>query len=248
MKKQFAPILFCICMAMLTLACGQITAEQSQQARDAAATARALAPTLQAGAEQAADIAGTAAAQLATAAPTLQAQAESAVTAAAQAAEQGGELIATVQAGDINLSNLESIFEMVSIDESGQFSVMITPEQLNTAVRLQPTEASETGEVPTVSNMHFTFGDGAIVLNGNINEPVETTLIVVILPYVDGGLKFEVTQAMIGSINIPSSLVDGVESVLNDTIGSASNKLPAGFYITNVMVNSEAMTIIGQRE
>ncbi|MCK5922542.1 MAG: hypothetical protein KAG66_16495 [Methylococcales bacterium] len=259
-----------------TLACGSLPTVQ--QAKDIAATTQSLAgtvaaeatrlaPTLQAGggtaiaqvSTAAAQVAtalptwqaeaGTAIAQVATAAPTYQAQLEALATQASIAAGQGADIIATVQASDLNLDGLQSIFEAVDVDSDGNFTMVITEAQLNEAVALRQTQAADQGEVPAVQDLHFTLQDGIVTLQGNILEPIESSLLVAFIPsIVDGGIHFTLVSAQIGGITVPTALVDGAESALNSTIGDAITNLPAGFTITAVTVSQGTLVLTGSRQ
>ena len=257
----FRPIVVLFGLLALTmLACGSLSNAQVEQAKEGAGTAAAIAqtsasqlatagPTFQAGADELLDQAATMASQLATQAPTLQAQAgEVANMSATLVASGGSELIATVQASDLNLSSLQSLFNGVNADDNGNFTVTITEEQLNSAVALRQTESADQGEAPNVQNMQFTFTDGVILFTGEIVSPVEAPLTAKIVPYVDNGIKFSVTEVKVGSIQLPATIVSGAESALNSTIGSASGNLPANFVVNNVAVGNGVLTITGQRE
>jgi hypothetical protein len=273
-SRQIWLIFGLIILAML--ACGSLPT--AQQAKDGVATAQALAskvaaeatrlaPTFQAGggtaiAQASTSIAqaatalptwqanaGTSVAQIATARPTYEAQLQALATQASIAGAQGADIIATVQASDLNLDSIRSLFEMVNVDANGNFNVTVTEAQLNEAVQMKQTQAAENGEVPRVQNLHFTLQDGTVMLTGDIQEPVQAPLTVVFIPYVENGaIRFKLVTAQIGTVTVPAALVDGAESALNSTIGDAAGSLPAGFTVTSVTVSQGTLTIAGGRQ
>lgn len=262
-SRQHLPVILFACLLILVgLACGPFTSGNIDQVQQAAATAQAqaelLAPTLQAGAggartaaATAAAKAGTAAAQAVKSAPTVQQQAGDAAiqiaTIAAGANSGGADIIATVDASDLDLSQLQALFENVQL-ENGAFTVTITEAQLNQAIQLQQTLGATQGQSLLVQDLRFTLADGAIILRGNVTQPVQGPLIVSVAPYVDNGVKFEVVQATIGSITLPAAIVDGVEDALNLALEQSLGRLPKGVSVTGVTVASGALTISGGQE
>ncbi len=260
---------FILLLGLTMLACGPLSSSQIEQAKEGAGTAAAAAqtaaeaaqttasqlatarPTLQAGAGEAIDQAATAVAQLATQAPTIQAQAgeigSMVATVGASSSAGGGELIATAQASDIDLSALQAAINNLEPDENGNYTLTITEEQLNSAVALRQTAAAENGEAPAAQNLRFKFGDGAILLEGEINTPVQAPLSAKLTPVMGLGLRFDISDVKIGDFTVPNAVAYGAETALNKAVGDALAFLPASIILTDVTITEGALTISGRR-
>lgn len=204
-------------------------AEISHEAANAAATA-------QAGVAQIAT-------QVVPASETVAAGAELVVT-ALPTLEAAATLVApTIAAADYSMADLEALFSAVQPDGNGNISVAMTDDQLNAAIAAGQSTGQGNGQI---QNILFTFVPGAIVMTGNVTQPVQAALSVTFTPYVSNGiLQFDITQASLGNIQVPPATLDQAEITLNNTLGTAVTQLPANVTLQSVTVGDGVMTFTG---
>jgi hypothetical protein len=217
------PIFFFMTLLFLTsLACNLTIRPTNEQAQAAVATAAVVR-------EQAQQAAATAA------------------VVAATVAAQGQNVIATVQASDFELPDIQALQESIAAvrpDENGNISFTIGDEQLTQVIQTHQATATPAGDMPEVKNLTVQFTDGTILLNGNITDPIQTQLTVSFWPVVeDGVLRFQVVSATMGSITVPPVLLQTVEASLNNTLGEALTNLPAGITLQAIIVREGSLTI-----
>jgi predicted small lipoprotein YifL len=197
--------------------------------------------------------AATAATRAASAAATAAVVADQASEAAATAAVQGGTAMATVQASDLPLSDvdvnsLQEKFAAVQPDENGNFSVTVTDDELNQAIQLAQAASEQSGTPVRVQNAQVVFIGGTITLTGAISVPISAQLTVVFRPFVaDNMLQFEVISATAGDISVPASLLQTAESTLNDTLGAAMGSLPPTLVLQDIEMGEGTMTVTGSQ-
>jgi hypothetical protein len=203
-------------------------------AQSAAGTAAVMAAT---GAAQ-----GGAAVETAVAAGAL----ETAEAMAGTVAAQGGAVVATVSAaGTPDISALREKLEALQPDENGNVSVTITDDEVNEAIQGGQANSGQS----SLQNALVTFTGGTIVLAGDVTQPVTARLTVVFVPYVeDGFIRFEITQATLGTLNVPAALLQSAEATLNSTLGDTLNNLPGGVQVTAIEMGEGTMLVTGRRE
>jgi hypothetical protein len=213
----------------VTIPAGAVATAQS-----AAGTAAVMAAT---GAAQ-----GGAAVETAVAAGAV----ETAQAAAGTAASEGGAVVATVvAAGTPDINALRERLEALQPDENGNVSVTITDDEVNQVIQGGQANSGQS----SLQNPVVTFTGGTIVLAGDVTQPVTARLTVVFVPYVaDGLIRFEITQATLGNLNVPAALLQSAESTLNSTLGDALNNLPGGVQLTAITMGEGTMTVTGARE
>jgi hypothetical protein len=202
-------------------------AELAGQAGDAAATAQAAAFQV--------------ATQAVPASETVVAGAEATSVATLEAiATQVGP---TIAASDYTMADLEALFGAVQPDGNGSVSVTMTDDQLNSAVAAAQNTGQGAGQI---QNLVITFVPGAIIMSGDVTQPIQANLTVTFSPYVSNGvLQFDITQASLGNIQVPPAMLDQSEATLNSTLGSAANQLPANVTLQSVTVGDGVMTFVG---
>ncbi|MBP8001177.1 MAG: hypothetical protein KA314_01420 [Chloroflexi bacterium] len=246
-------IRFITLLALVSLACGgtgttvnvpQVTIPQGgvpQATLDAASTQAAIlagqadsaAATTQANVAQqatqavpAAATSGVAVDGVATIAPTL----ETAVT----------QLVPTLAAANYTMADLEAMFSTIQPDGSGNMTVTITDDQLTSAVAAAQSTGQGAGQI---QNVTFTFVPGAILMSGDVTQPIQARLTVTFSPYITNGvLQFDVTQASLGNIQVPPAMLDQAEATLNTSLGTAASQLPANVTLQTVTIGEGVMT------
>jgi hypothetical protein len=162
--------------------------------------------------------------------------------AATGAAEGGAAVETVVAAGTPDISALRERLEALQPDENGNVSVTITDDEVNEAIQANGGEGS-------LENPAVTFTGGTIVLAGEVTQPVTARLTVVFVPYVaDGLIQFEITQATLGSVNVPAGLLESAEATLNSTLGDALNNLPGGVQLTGITMGEGTMVVTASNE
>lgn len=204
--------------------------------------------TIPAGAlETAQAAAGTAAVQGGAAVETAVAAGgvETAQAAAGTAAAQGGAAVGTAMAmGTPDISALQEKLAALQPDENGNVSVTITDDEVNEAIQRGQANSGQSN----LENTLVTFTSGGIVLAGDVTQPVTARLTVTFVPLVeDGVLRFEITQATLGSLNVPAALLQSAEGTLNGTLGDVLNNLPGGVQLTGITMGEGTMVVVGRR-
>ena len=220
------PIFFFMILLLLTsLACNLTSGLTNEQAQSAVATAAVVG-------EQAQQAAATAA------------------VVAATVAAQGQDVVATVQASDFELPDVQALREQVAAlrpDENGNISFTIGDEQLTQIIQTHQATAPA-GDVPQVQNLTVEFTNGTILLSGNVTEPIQAQLTISFWPVVeDGLLHFQVASATMGSITVPPVLLQTVEASLNNTLGQALSNLPASVTLQAITVSEGSLTIMAHQ-
>lgn len=204
-------------------------AELAVQAGDAAATAQAAAFQV--------------ATQVVPASETIVAGAEVAATSVATLEAIATQVGPTIAASEYTMADLEALFSSVQLDGNGTVSVTITEEQLNSAVAAAQSTGQGAGQI---QNVVISFVPGAIIMSGDVTQPIQASLTVTFSPYVTNGvLQFDITQASLGNIQVPPAMLDQSEATLNSTLGSAANQLPANVTLQSVTVGAGVMTFVG---
>lgn len=203
-------------------------AEIANEAANAAATAQASAAQVATQVVPASETVAAGVELVATSLPTLEAAAT---------------LVApTLAAADYTMDDLDALFSTVQPDGNGSISVTMTDDQLNAAIAAGQSTGQGSGQIQNVS---FTFVPGAIVMTGDVTQPVQASLSVTFAPYVSNGvLQFDITQASLGNIQVPPATLDQAEVALNSTLGKAVTQLPANVTLQSVTVGDGVMTFV----
>jgi hypothetical protein len=179
-----------------------------------------------------------------------QAAATAAVVAATVAA-QGQDVIATVQASDFEVPDVQALREKVAAlmpDENGNISFTIGDAELTQIIQTQQAAAAPAGDAPQVQNLTVQFTNGTILLSGNVTEPIQAQLTISFWPVIeDGLLRFQVASATMGSIVVPPVLLQTVEASLNNTLGDALSNLPASVTLQTITVSEGSLTIMAHQ-
>jgi hypothetical protein len=218
--------LFMILLLLTSLACNLTSGLNDGQAQAAVATAAVVG-------EQAQQAAATAA------------------VVAATVAAQGQDVIATVQAADFEVPDVQALREKVAAlmpDENGNISFTIGDAELTQIIQTQQAAAAPAGDAPQVQNLTVQFTNGTILLSGNVTEPIQAQLTISFWPVIeDGLLRFQVASATMGSIVVPPVLLQTVEASLNNTLGDALSNLPASVTLQTITVSEGSLTIMAHQ-
>lgn len=184
----------------------------------------------------------TAAAQTAVEAPQAGAALqETAVAAAAAAATSVASAAGAVSLPALNTASLAERFAALQFNGSGSYTVAISEADVNQSMQA----AQAAGQETAVQSPAVQFSDGLLILTGVITSPDLGNMTVQLRPIaVDGALQFQVLSAAVGGINLPAPLLQTAESILNSTLGTAVNNLPAGVTLQAVTVSSGEMTLV----
>ena len=196
------------------------------------------------------------------AAATIVAQTDTLATQAANVMPEEGEALATqaadlIEQGEAALENgtlpvtiepgsLAEKFATIPIPSgNGTVEVTITEAELNQAIATAQAAQAQTGTPSLIQNPQVSFSGGYIILTGAVAEPINGQMTVSFSPYVvNGTLQFEVTEATIGSFQVPPAALQTAEQTLNSTLGTAMGQLPAGTGLQSVTVGEGSMTVV----
>jgi hypothetical protein len=166
---------------------------------------------------------------------------------AATVAAQGQDIVATVQASDFELPDLQALRDQVTAvmpDENGNVTFTIGAEQVTQVIQSHQVSAMSAGETPKIQNLSVQFTNGTVSLSGNVTDPIQAQLTVSFWPTVENGtLRFQVASATMGSITVPPVLLQTVEASLNNTLGEVMSNLPAGVTLQAITVSEGSLTV-----
>ncbi len=234
---------------------GDISAEEvasaATTAAESAATAAALIGPMS-------EIAGTALAQgddvLATAVaqagvmagtaqllPTAQAIATD-IAATAQAA--AGSIVGTPAPGGSSI--IQNKLAGIQPDASGLYHVDVTEEEFNQIITTQL--AGPSGGASPIQNAVVAIENGSIVLDGDVTQPLATSISVTFRPIVENGdLRFDVSRASLGGFPASGGLLTTVENTLNSSISTETLGLPSNIILQEILVGDGIMTILARQ-
>jgi hypothetical protein len=163
------------------------------------------------------------------------------------AAEVGGAAIATIEATDftteivVDGTALRQKVESVQPDASGNITVVITDDELNQAVSVNPEADGE----PVIQDVAVEFTGGNIVLSGVLRQPMTANLVAAFNATVaNGRLAVELEQATVGSVPLPVTMLAPLENALNDNLQQALDRLPDNYTLSSVSVEEGMMTVV----
>ena len=233
-QNKLAMLLLIGLLALTTLACavGGIDLPEVSVPEGAAATAGAAARG-----------AATAAAE----AGIQETVAAAAGTVVSGAADLGGSAIATIEATDftteivVDGDALRQKVESVQPDASGNITVVITDDELNQAVSVNPEANGE----PVIQDVSVAFTGGNIVLSGTLQQPMTADLVAAFsAASVNGELDLNLERATVGGVPIPVTMLAPLENTLNDNLQQALDRLPENYTLASVTVGEGQMTIV----
>lgn len=241
--------IFSILLLLTTLACGLggLGLPEVDAPAGAAATAQGAAAS-----------AATAVAQVtvpAGVAETAQAAAGDSnglvATAKALAGDRGGNLLATLESSDFDVSvtvDMEALRQKAANaqpDADGNITINLTDEELNQAITLR---AGRAGEAPALQDPDLTFTDGNVVMVAQVQQPVQGELRAAFQPVVsDGQLRLFLTSVNVGGIPVPTALLASVEATINSSLATALVVIPNNYSLREVTVGGGTLTIVARR-
>jgi hypothetical protein len=169
-------------------------------------------------------------------------------TAVAAATSRGAAAIATVQAaGTPSFGSLQSKIEAIRPDEQGNFTVTITEDEVNEAIRLR--QLLGNAEIPAqFQSVTIRFSDGHVILRSNLLQPLPAQLEVAFSPMVvDGEVRFQIASASLAGAQVPQALLNTTQGLVSQLLVQGLANLPADVVIENVSVGQGTMTVEGQR-
>lgn len=174
---------------------------------------------------------------------------ELAGTAAAVAGEQGEGLVATLEATDLDVDiqfdteALREKFSSVQPDENGNITVTISDQEINDALQV-----ANTAGVSPIQNITVAFTGGNVVFSGDVTRPLQGRLAATFsAAVIDGQLQLDLVSATIGSVPIPPSMLDSLESTINDKVATQISRLPTNYTLQSVVIAEGSMTIMASR-
>lgn len=249
-------------LALSLLACGlsfpwgddgQISMDEvstsATQAAEAAATASALLGPL-------GEMAGTAVAQGDDVVATAVSQ-TSQIAGTAQllptAEALATELAATIQAfatevppivigGGTGSSLMQAKLAGAQPDANGIIKIDVTEAEFNQIISEQLVAAN--GNSP-IQNPIVQLTGGALVLDGDVTEPIAAPISVKLRPYVENGeLRLDVQGATVGGFPAFGSIMTTVEDTINSYVTTDILGLPANITLQDILISEGKMTIL----
>lgn len=168
-------------------------------------------------------------------------------TVVSEAGDLGGAAMATIEATDftteivVDGTALRQKVESVQPDASGNMTVVITDDELNQAVTVNPQADGE----PVIQDVAVAFTGGNIVLSGVLSQPLTANLVAEFDATVaNGELVLELERATVGGVSLPATMLAPVENALNDNLQQALDRLPDNYTLSSVTIGEGTMTIV----
>ncbi|MDT8305418.1 MAG: hypothetical protein RRC07_05735 [Anaerolineae bacterium] len=159
----------------------------------------------------------------------------------------GGDAVATLQATDFSTEvvvdgdALRDKVESARPDASGAITVVLTDEELNRAVRVNP----EADGQPAIEDISVQFTGGNVVLSGALTQPLATNLVATFsAAAVDGELELELERVTVAGLPLPSATLAPVETALNQELQRALQNLPDNYSVSSVVIGEGTMTVV----
>jgi hypothetical protein len=159
----------------------------------------------------------------------------------------GGAALATLEATDftteivVDGTALREKVESAQPDANGNMTVVITDDELNQAVQVNPEANGE----PVIQDVAVQFAGGNIVLSGVLRQPMTADLVATFsAAAVNGELAVELERATVGGVPLPAAILAPVETMLNDNLDQALDRLPDNYSLSSVTVGEGSMTIV----
>jgi hypothetical protein len=169
-------------------------------------------------------------------------------TAVAMATRQGSAAVATVRAvGTPDLGGLQQKIEAIEPDAEGNFSVTITDDEVNEAIRLRQL-VGET-EIPAqFQQVTIQFTGGEVILRSNLLQPLPAQLEAAFAPRVeDGQVRFDIIRATLAGAQVPQAILNTTEGIVSRLLVEGLANLPADVTIETVSVGEGTLIVGGHR-
>jgi hypothetical protein len=234
-------IRFCLLLLtlLLSVACSTLVenvpdreqiGELADRSRDALATARAAQPTVQAAI-------ATARVQIGTAAV----QAEAIAT---QVAAGGTSALATIQALGTPVTTLRDRLAQLQPNADGSLTITITEAELTAALTWD-----EPAEDDRLRNVRARIAEGMLVISADVVDPVTAPASIRFEPVIeDSALQLHIIDARLGSVPLPTALLNASENRLNRTLLTAINLIPGENIFTQVSAENGVLVLFGYRQ
>ncbi|NOZ07196.1 MAG: hypothetical protein GXP41_12750 [Chloroflexi bacterium] len=129
------------------------------------------------------------------------------------------------------------ISQQVLNNESDQFSVTFTDEEVTSFAALNSTELP-------VSNPQIHFGNDKIFLSGKANVGITAQILLIATVRLnDGDVVIHVEEAKMGRLAMPDSLREQISTTINESIAEAGNMVQ----ITYIQVSPGQITLRGTK-
>ncbi len=209
-----------------------------EQGQTVAGTAAANAPsylaTSQAYAATAVVVAPTVVVDAKSAAETIASHAPAVAT----TASQSGVAISAVA------QQLQTRLSTMLPDEQGYMRFAVSEAEIS-ALLLSQSAADENARF---ENLNISFGDGGILMSGELTSPVQVPFAITFVPYVDDGkLQLSIREARVGVIEVPNLVLDLALGRLNRTMGYLIAFVPGDVEVVAVDIVNGEMVVVAHR-
>lgn len=155
-----------------------------------------------------------------------------------------GAPIATIQGGQELLSSTwDQAFEAALT--SGQVMVIINEAQLTTFLSSKLAERED----PALQSPQVYLQQDTIQIYGIVDQgPFLANALLAVQPQIeaDGQLSFELTQADVGPLPLPSALKNTISALLTEAFTGTIGSLATGIRITSIAISDGEMAIVGE--
>lgn len=169
-------------------------------------------------------------------------------TAVAVATRQGSAAVATVRAvGTPDVGGLQRKIEAIEPDANGNFSVIITDDEVNEAIRLR--QLLGEGEIPAqFQQVTILFTGGNVILRANLLQPLPAQLEAAFAPRVeDGQIRFDIVRATLAGAQVPQVILNTTEGIVSRLLVEGLANLPADVTIETVSVGEGTLNVGGHK-
>lgn len=135
----------------------------------------------------------------------------------------------------------------VQPDENGVFSVTFTEAEVNQMLFLKR-EDVPADQAEDLQNLFIRFENNEVLLDSDLGGLFDNILTARFVPSVeDGVLQLDLEQASIGSIDVPTTFLNGLESAANSGMGVVIRNLPAPNTLRDVEIGDGTLTLVAQQ-
>ena len=143
---------------------------------------------------------------------------------------------------------LDQKLENVEPDENGVFEVTFTEAEVNNMILIRDRD-EPASEQEDLQNLFIRFEEDEVLLDSDLGALFDDLLVVRFTPsVVDGALQLDLDAASVGSIEVPTQFLNGLESAMNSGLNAIITNIPAPNTLREVEVEDGAMTLVAQQD
>lgn len=135
----------------------------------------------------------------------------------------------------------------VEPNAAGDFTVTLTDDQFNRAISEEEAAALQQGSDLPIRNAEVTFVEDYVLLVGDVTDPLPAAFAAILRPtIVDGRLRLQAESAELGGFPMPASMLDVVDSNVNQAVVAALGDLESEVAFESVAIDEGELVVQGR--